>query len=160
MNNALYELGLEYAEDTRNYDALRAQIYEYYGAAEILGGKASAPSRDFNFPEPLKLCGDNVLNSAYIAEASPATGKEQFFRHLLHPEAGVLFPFVDAILTAEYKNSPIFTASTDLAIDRESIAQLVDRAYGLAEKAGVASNPQIRALLNMLVLTELLIWRP
>ena len=161
MNDVLYELGLEYVDDISDYDTLRLQIYEYYGyrASGILGGITHTPNGDFNFPEPLEFCKEITLPPVHIAATSPAAEKEQFFKNLLRPEARALLPFVDAILTAEHKNSPLFTASANLAIDRESIAQIVDRAYRLAGKAGVTSSPHTKALLNMLVLTELLIWQ-
>ena len=154
MIDAMNDLGLEYVTDTSDYDALQAQIYEYYGAADILGTKGLTPSTEFDFPEPLWVTGGRP-------EAAPtqALDKEQFFKHLLHPDARTLLPFVYKVLAAEHKNSPVFVASANLEIDRESIAQIVDRAENQARAAGVVSSPQTKALLNMLVLAELLVWR-
>ena len=158
MIDAMNDLGLEYV-DTDNYDALRAQIYEYYGVSGILGAKGLAPHAEFDFPEPLKLCRGGTLPSVDIAAANLELGKEQFFKHLLHPAAKALLPFVNTVLATEHKNSPIFAASANLDIDRESIAQIVDRAYHLARAAGAVPSPQAKALLNTLVLAELLVWR-
>ena len=159
MNNVLTDLGLEYVSDTSGYDALQAQIYEYYGVAGIL-----SPRTHFDFPEPLELC----MLTADIAAANhchplpgqeSAAGKEQFFKHLLHPEAKTLLPFVTAALADEHKKSPVFAASRSLEIDRESIAQIIDRAYRLAGASGAVLGSQTKALLSILTLSELLIWQ-
>lgn len=46
-------LGIENIENVRGYETLRHQIYEYYGANEILGQnkKSSTPK----LPEPLRF---------------------------------------------------------------------------------------------------------
>jgi len=149
--NTMNELGLEYVNNMDDYDMLCTQIYEHYGIARIFEPRTQT---DFDFPEPL------VMTSTGRAALAPteSPGKEQFFKYMLHPDARALLPFVDAALATERAGSPIFTASADLAIDRESLAQIVDRAYRLAGASGVA-RPQDRALLNMLVLIELLVWR-
>jgi len=181
------DLGLEYVTDTSNYDALRVQIYEYYGAAGIL----STPRIDYDFPEPLwstaaiantfenhedepqiashsgrfeakfEWSGNDICYTGHHSDNNlqPPAGKEQFFKHLMHPEAKALLSVVNTVLAAEHKNSPIFAASTNLDIDRESIAQIVDRAYHLTRAAGITPCTQTKALLNMLVLSELLVWQ-
>ena len=151
MNNMM-DLGLEYVENMDNYDMLHAQIYEYYGTTKILSQK----NDNFNFPAPLEL---TSARPRTVAPTSIAFNKEHFFKHILHPDAKTLLPFVDAILVAEHKNSPIYAASANLDIDRESLAQLVDRAYHLARAAGITPCPQAKALLNMLILNELLVWQ-
>ena len=145
------DLGLRHVKDTSNYDVLCAQIYEYYEVQDILDGGRNF-TQTANFPEPLWIEG------CQLDAASPQPlDKKQFFRHLLHADAKELLPFVDAVLAAEHKNSPIFAASTNLDIDRESLAQLADRAFRLAKAHGITPSPQAKALLNMLMLMELLV---
>jgi hypothetical protein len=155
MSVALRELGLEYVEDMSNYDALAAQIYEYYGVTDVLGAQyGGAQSAGFDFPEPL------WINSVHPEDASlQLLGPKQFFKHMLHTDAKALLPFVEAVFAKEHQNSPIFAASANLDIDRETVAQIVDKAYHLAMSAGAVRCPRAKALLNMLVLAELLMWR-
>jgi len=155
MNNVM-DLGLEYVVDTSGYDALQAQIYEYYGAAGILGTQIPAPYSDFDFPEPLWACGADFH---FQPGLESSMGKEHFFKHMLHTDAKTLLPYVDRVLAAEFEGSPIFAASANLEIDRESVAQIVDRAYHMAKTDGILIGPQTVALLNALVLAELLVWR-
>ncbi|MCL2397538.1 MAG: hypothetical protein FWC93_05670 [Defluviitaleaceae bacterium] len=103
----------------------------------------------FDFPEPLmpqETC--TQYNSDRL-----------FMHHLLHSSAAALVPFVERVLEAEYKNNPIFSG----VVDRESLAQLVDRAFNAARAGGVRiydEDTQLaRAIINALVLMELLIWR-
>ena len=154
MNN-MTDLGLYYVKDTSDYDVLRAQIYEYYGAAGILGGGVNDRFAPVDFPEPLDLCRGGSPPVKATA-TNPPPDKAQFFRHLLHADAGALMPFVDAVLAAEYKNSPIFAASANFSIDRETLAQIVDRAFRLARARGGDTGPHVKALLNALVLARLL----
>ncbi|MCL2573757.1 MAG: hypothetical protein FWE34_04295 [Defluviitaleaceae bacterium] len=141
-NNSMRDLGLEYITNISDYGSLSAQIYEYYGASGILSNNG------FSFPEPLF-----ELSSQ---DMSANNNRQQFFRHLLHPDARVLLPIVDAVLYGKHRNSPIHAAGKDLGIDRESLAQIVDRAHDLARTHGVAAGLQTRALLNILILVELL----
>lgn len=159
MNNTLNDLGLEYFENTSDYNALYTRLYDYYGMAEIL-----EPQTDFDFPEP-------IIFASFVTDRhpeysghpgldpGPPVNREHFFKHLLHHETRTLLPFVEATLANEHANSPIIAAAANLEIDRESLAQIVDRAYRLAASADATANPSTRALLNMLVLTELLMWR-
>ena len=151
MNDVLRDLGLEYVMDTSNYDALRTQIYEHYGMASIFEACAG-----FDFPEPLWALDSGQPEDALTPKS---LNKEQFFKHMMHSDARALLPFVTTVIASEYENSPILTASASLALDRESLAQIVDRAYHLARAAGAAAGPQARALLNVLMLKELLIWQ-
>jgi len=158
MNNVLRDLGLEYAMNTDDYDVLRAQIYEYYGMVTVLGG-----DRNYDFPEPLWALEDAapLCHSAYLCHSGldpESLNKEQFFKHMLHPDARALLPFINVTLAKEHKNSPIFAASAGLALDRESLAQIVDRVHHLARASGVESSSH-RALLNVLTLMELLVWQ-
>lgn len=153
MNNMM-DLGLEYVENTSDYDMLREQIYDHYGAAGVLGAQSPALKAAFDFPEPLW-----TASAQQDVRPVQSLDKEQFFKHMLHPDTKALLPFVNTVLSAEHKNSTIFAASRDLEIDRESIAQIVDRAYHLARAAGTMPNPQTKALLNALILSELLMWQ-
>jgi len=101
---------------------------------------------DINFPQPLQFLAEE------IQALNHAIHTEQFFKNLLHGHARELLPFVYTVLDEEYRNSPIFNAS----IDRETLAQIVDRVSRLATASGISAAD---ALINLLVLTELLIWR-
>ena len=137
------DLGLEYVTDTSDFEALRTQIYEYYEVAGIL----NAPHRDYDFPEPLWVA--DIEQPRDVASLNMNDDKGQLFRHMIHPDAKALLPFVDAVLAA---NAYLHT-------DRESIAQIVDRAYHLAKAAGITPCPDAKTLLNMLILAELLAWQ-
>ena len=141
---AMHDLGLEYIDNTSDYNALRTQIYEYYGVADILGQEVST----FNFPQPLQ----------FIEATDHAPDIERFFKHLLCSDARTLLSYVKTILATEHKNSPIFSASASLSLDRETLAQLVDRAHRLAIANGAESSSNTRALINALTLMELLVW--
>jgi len=156
MNNTLNDLGLEYFENTSDYNALYTRLYDYYGMAEIL-----EPQTDFDFPEPIIFAtfATNHHPEHPGLDPGPPANREHFFKHLLHPETRTLLPFVEAALANMHANSPIIAAAANLEIDRESLAQIVDKAYRLAASADATANPSTRALLNMLVLTELMFWR-
>jgi len=130
MNTALQDLGLEYAADTSDYDILRMQIYEYYGYKQ---------PRDF--PEPL------------WAASTQSYDREQFFKSLMHKDAIALLPYVEQALYNQINNP---YASRGMDIDRETLAQLVDTASQLARAAGATPD---RAMLNMLMLAEMLVWQ-
>ena len=163
ITDVMHDLGLEYVEDTRDYNVLRTQIYEYYGAADILGIKEPVPrTTSYNFPKPLYFVdGQTEIAGNVHCEPDPQclADIERFFKHMLHTDAGALLPHIEATLAAEHKNSPVFAANTIFDIDRESFAQLVDRAYRLAAAHGATSSQNSRALTNALMLTELLVWR-
>jgi|GEM_PF-1802396 len=149
------DLDLEYIENTNDYDVLRTQIYQHYGATDILGTSTKQVVMAFNFPPPLKFTDDTCYHCQLHPQLSDA---ERFFKHMLHPEARALLPFVDAILATEHKNNPIFAASTNLDIDRETLAQLVSKAHRLAISHGAAPCQKTRSMINTLILIELLVW--
>ena len=146
-------LGIVHVEDLEDFARLRARLYRQYGVSDILG------QNDFDFPEPLEA-----------HEICPEFGNydRNLMHHLLGESARRLLPFIEQALEARYKNNPIF----DGAVDRESLAQIVNQVYAAARAAGIEIGGAriesyeksqcchlIRTLINALVLTELLAWR-
>ena len=145
------QLGIISIENLEGFDDLKADLYKKYGMDEVFGGA--------DFPEPLQLQAGEIV---------PDNHDREFMRNLMHESARAMLPFVDAAIDAAYKNNPIFNG----AIDRESLAQLVDSALRRARAAGVdvcatghhgheraQCDQLLRALTGVMILTELLIWR-
>ena len=88
---------------------------------------------------------------------------QMFFKHLMHNEVKNILPFVSGILSEHHRGNPIFRGE----VDRESLARIVDRVYrriqseekmpqcGFEDSGG---NWCLRALINVMVLMELLVW--
>ena len=147
----LEQLGIIGIENLEGFDDLKADLYKKYGMDEVFGGA--------DFPEPLQLQSADVM---------PDSHDRELMRNLMHENARVMLPFVDAAINAAYKNNPIFNG----VVDRESLAQLVDCAMRRARAAGVdicatgrhghertQCDQLLRALTGVMILTELLIWR-
>jgi len=88
---------------------------------------------------------------------------QMFFKHLMHNEVKALLPFISEVLSEHHRGNPIFRGE----VDRESLAGIVDRVYRRIQSRGGlphygrregSESWCIRALINILVLMELLIW--
>lgn len=138
-----------------DFEQLRQEIYAQYGIENLLAGQKAG----FDFPEPLDL-EENEL------EAQSGIRYTKLRHHLLHDYARQLLPFVEETLGRIHINNPVFRGD----VDRESLAQIVDRIFRQAGNHGleiggaplVVHQPHhasdfIRALINALVVMELLI---
>ena len=140
-----------------DFKQLRREIYAQYGLEDLLARQGA----DFNFPQPLDLEKNDI-------HAQKETGQinKDIRHHLLHNYARQLLPFVHEVLGGLYENNPIFSG----AVDREGLAQIVDRIFrqagnhGLEIGGGRLCNHKphhaadlIRALINALVVLELLV---
>lgn len=107
-----------------------------------------------DFPEPLdlELC-------AIPIDVDETGWDMDFMRHLLHENSRILLPHVQSVLGSLYSNNPLFSG----ALDRESLAQIVDRIYALVPAPSPAKNSDsdyadallLRPLINALVLLSL-----
>jgi len=102
----------------------------------------------YNFPAPLELG-----FSATAIDVNQTNFNMDFIQHLLHKNTRALLPYVERALAGLYVNNPIFSG----AVDRESLAQIVDRAHHLATSGTVDAHDAatLQALLNTLVLLVL-----
>ena len=126
-----------------DFKRLREEIYKQYGATEILGQKnVDTLLNKFKATEVVVL---------FQAKEAETNDTKVFMRYLFHEGAEKLWPIVEQVLAEEYKNSPIFGG----AVDRESLAQIVDRVVRLADGQNIQTDFK-RALANVLVLVKLL----
>jgi len=105
---------------------------------------------DFPAPLDLELCSETGLKPIDVDETDWSM---DFMRHFLHENSQNLLPYVQSVLGGLYSNNPLFGG----ALDRESFAQIVDRAYVLAKKGhgrGIDAL-LLRPLINVLVLLSL-----
>ena len=152
-------LGIEQVADMRDFEKMKNEMYTYYGINRILGAKL----KEYNFPEPLIFAQTKTPKPEKIQNH-----QEMFLKHLLLDGAKTLLPVIELVLAKEHKKNPIFSGE----IDRESLAQIVDRAF-LAAKQNKTTiggftiehyenngfSQTVKALINALILMDLLVWK-
>lgn len=130
-------------DSIEDFKRLREEIYKQYGVTEILGQQ-----NENTLPGKFKAM---EIAELLRAKETKHRSNKTFMRHLFHEGAEMLWPFVEQVLEEEYKNNPIFSG----AVDRESLAQIVDRVVRLAHDQNVQADFK-QALANVLVLVKLL----
>jgi len=101
------------------------------------------------FPAPLEQF---AKSDAILIDLDNTDWSMDFMRHLLHEYGQRLLPYVEQTLNALYGNNPLFGG----ALDRESLAQIIDRAYNLAKSGSHGIDAAVlRPLINALVLLVL-----
>jgi len=155
MTNSLDIHQIEYLGD---FAALKAKMYTKYGMEEIFGPLS------FDFPEPLQL----QEAQSHEIEIMPDNHDRGLMRHLMCECTRSLLPYIDTALDTIYGRNPIFQGS----VDRESLHQIVESVLRSMRQDGVQFCERsvsciertqcghlLRALINVLLLTELLVWR-
>ena len=151
-------------ENVEDYGALKARIYESYGAGALLRSEEFAglnckpanrqlrvKNEELKFPKPLfrLSCREDFLELGgrqreFEGMIAAQAVDGDLRRHFMHDDAVKILAVVKEVLSGRH-----------IDLHREGLAQLTGQVLGLIEDRGIKFDRPVQALVNLLILMEI-----